>query len=120
VSSLADELWCFVGVKEKTKVVRLKKTDAELGDAYTFIGIEHTFKLELGFHLGWRTSEDASVFMAKLHAATYGRFSSPSTGSGLPPTRTRRFSGAGWTSPTHQKPTAQRPWIPGAGTHRRG
>jgi len=69
----ADELWCFVGMKEKTKA-RLKKTDAELGDAYTFVGIERTSKLALGFHLGRRTSEDASIFMAKLDAATSGRF----------------------------------------------
>src|SRR5262245_53654419 len=29
----ADELWCFVGMKEKTKA-RKGKTDPELGDAY--------------------------------------------------------------------------------------
>jgi len=69
----ADELWCFVGMKEKTKH-KLKKTDAELGDAYTFVGIERTSKLALGFHLERRTSEDASIFMAKMDAATSGRF----------------------------------------------
>jgi len=60
-------------MKEKTKH-KLKKTDAELGDAYTFVGIERTSKLALGFHLGRRTSEDASIFMAKIDAATSGRF----------------------------------------------
>jgi IS1 family transposase/transposase-like protein len=64
----ADELWCFVGMKEKTKV-RKGKTDPELGDAYTFIGLERGSKLALAWHLGRRTSDDASRFMAKLSAA---------------------------------------------------
>ena len=69
----ADELWSFVGMKEKTKR-RLQKTDPELGDAYTFIGLERSSKLALAFHLGRRTHEDANVFAAKLDAATAGRF----------------------------------------------
>ena len=68
-----DELWCYVAMKEKTKA-RKKLTDPELGDAYTFVGIERNTKLALGFHLGRRTSEDASVFMAKMDAATSGNF----------------------------------------------
>jgi len=69
----ADELWCFVGMKEKTK--KLKKIDnPELGDAYTFVGLERESKLALAFHMGRRTMEDASIFSAKLAAATEGRF----------------------------------------------
>jgi transposase-like protein/IS1 family transposase len=68
-----DELWNFVGMKEKTKS-RKKITDPEMGDAYTFVGIERNTKLALGFHLGRRTSEDASIFMAKMDAATSGHF----------------------------------------------
>jgi IS1 family transposase len=68
-----DELWNFVGMKEKTKT-RKKNTDPEMGDAYTFVGIERNTKLALGFHLGRRTSEDASIFMAKMDAATSGNF----------------------------------------------
>lgn len=69
----ADELWAFVGCKEKTKRKR-GISDPELGDAYTFIGLERTSKLALAFHLGRRTAEDASTFAAKLDAATAGRF----------------------------------------------
>ncbi len=69
----ADELWAFVGMKGKTKR-RKGITNPELGDAYTFIGLERTSKLTLGFHLGRCTAEDASVFMAKIDAATSGRF----------------------------------------------
>ena len=45
-----------------------------MGDVYTFTGIERDSKLLLGFHMGRRTSEDASIFMAKMDAATSGRF----------------------------------------------
>lgn len=89
----ADELWCFVGMKEKTKA-RLKKTDAELGDAYTFVGIERTSKLALGFHLGRRTSEDANIFMAKIDAATSGRFQLSVDGFGAYPAAVESQLGA--------------------------
>jgi transposase-like protein/IS1 family transposase len=68
-----DELWNFVGMKERTKKLK-KNTDPEMGDVYTFTGIERNSKLLLGFHMGRRTSEDASIFMAKMDAATAGRF----------------------------------------------
>lgn len=69
----ADELWNFVGMKEKTKI-KLGRTNAEFGDAYTFVGIERESKLVLAYHMGRRTSEDTSRFMAKLSGATSGRF----------------------------------------------
>ena len=69
----ADELWCFVGMKERTKKIK-KNTDPEMGDVYTFTGIERNTKLLLGFHMGRRTSEDAAIFTAKLAAATSGAF----------------------------------------------
>jgi transposase-like protein len=77
----ADELWCFVGMKEKTKA-RKMNADPEMGDAYTFVGIERNTKLALGFHLGRRTSEDASIFMAKMDAATSGHFQISTDGFG--------------------------------------
>ena len=42
----ADEIWSFVGMKEKTKV-RKQVADPELGDAYTFVGMERHSKLVL-------------------------------------------------------------------------
>jgi IS1 family transposase len=69
----ADEIWSFVGMKERTK--RLQGiSDPELGDAYTFVALERTSKLALAWHLGRRTAEDASRFAAKLSGATAGRF----------------------------------------------
>jgi IS1 family transposase/transposase-like protein len=64
----ADELWSFVGMKEKTKV-RKGIADAEVGDAYTFLAVERDSKLLLAHHVGRRTSEDANMFAAKLSAA---------------------------------------------------
>ncbi len=64
----ADELWCFVGMKEKTKA-RKGETDPEFGDAYTFVAHDRESKLVLTHHMGHRTSEDTSVFVAKLATA---------------------------------------------------
>lgn len=64
----ADELWSFVAMKEKTKA-RKQVTDPDVGDAYTFLGIERDSKLLLAHHVGRRTLEDASMFAAKLSAA---------------------------------------------------
>lgn len=67
----ADEIWGFVAMKEKTKN-RKKIDDPQIGDAYTFVGIERTSKLVLAHHIGRRTSGDASVFAAKLSTAVNG------------------------------------------------
>jgi transposase-like protein/IS1 family transposase len=63
-----DELWSVVAMKERTKV-RKQITDPEIGDAYTFLGIERTSKLLLAHHVGRRTAQDANIFAAKLAAA---------------------------------------------------
>lgn len=81
-------------MKEKTKA-RLKNADPEMGDAYTFVGIERNTKLAFGFHLGRRTSEDASIFMAKMDAATSGHFQISTDGFGGYPGAVERHLG-GW------------------------
>lgn len=68
----ADELWCFVAMKEKTKN-RLKISDSEIGDAYSYLAIDRDSKLVLAHHVGRRTTEDTHRFMAKLACATSGR-----------------------------------------------
>ena len=50
-----DELWCFVGMKEKTKGKKRLQWDSyeqerNMGDAYTFIGFERNTKLVLTWH----------------------------------------------------------------------
>ena len=68
-----DEVWGFVGMKEKT---RLKKyaDEAEIGDAYCYVAIERTTKLILTWHLGRRSPEHTELFAEKLAYATAGRF----------------------------------------------
>jgi transposase-like protein/IS1 family transposase len=77
-----DEIWCFVGMKEKTLKGKTTKglfgDDFEkidnYGDAYTFVGFERNTKLVLAWHLGKRTFEDTYEFTKKLSRATTGRF----------------------------------------------
>ena len=69
----ADEIWGYVGMKEKTKVEQ-GISDPQVGDAYTFVGFERHSKLVLSWHLGRRTAEDTHTFMGKLAGATAGRF----------------------------------------------
>jgi IS1 family transposase len=68
----ADEIWGFVGCKEKTAVA--KSYGPEMGDAYCFTAIERTSKLLLTYHLGKRDPFHTRVFAEKLSAATSGRF----------------------------------------------
>lgn len=68
----ADEIWGFVGCKQKTKHL-LGKGD-EAGDAYCFVAIERHTKLILAWHLGRRTTEDTELFIEKLNLATKGEF----------------------------------------------
>ena len=65
-----DEIWGWVGMKEKNKII---ETDL-LGDAYCFVGIERNTKLILAWHLGRRSAHDTRLFMEKLREATDGRF----------------------------------------------
>jgi IS1 family transposase len=65
-----DELWGFVGCKEKNNV----EERAQRGDAYCFVTIERQSKLILSWHLGRRTAKDTEAFMEKLNAATSGSF----------------------------------------------
>jgi IS1 family transposase len=74
-----DELWGYVGMKEKTKTKRGKDT---LGDAWTFVGIERYSKLVLAWHLGRRTEKDTVKFTEKLAAATDGSFQITTDGFG--------------------------------------
>jgi transposase-like protein/IS1 family transposase len=69
----ADEIWGFVGYKNRHKVNK-GITDPHKGDAYTFVGIERNTKLVLAWHLGARGIEDTEAFTEKLNDATSGYF----------------------------------------------
>jgi transposase-like protein len=66
-----DEIWAYVGMKEKTKKRKGKDTDT-LGDAYTFVAFERDSKLILAWHLGRRTERDTLLFTEKIFAAVDG------------------------------------------------
>lgn len=68
-----DELWSFVGCKEKTRVAR--GYSEELGDSWTFIGIESTTKLILAHRVGQRDGNTCWSFLMNLKRAVgTGRF----------------------------------------------
>ena len=68
-----DEIWDFVGMKEKTRLRKHPQRD-EVGDAYCFTAVERGTKLVLAWHLGIRSKEDTVFFADKLADATTGRF----------------------------------------------
>lgn len=61
-----DEVWSFVGMKEKTAF--FQGGTADLGDAYVFTAIDRQTKLLVCYHVGKRTSDDALEFTTKLAA----------------------------------------------------
>lgn len=64
-----DEIWSFVGAKQKN--VRNGKHH---GDSWTFIAIERDTKLILAHHIGNRDSGSCVPFLEKLNRAVSGRF----------------------------------------------
>jgi transposase-like protein/IS1 family transposase len=66
-----DEVWDFVGCKEKTR--QRKLYDEEWGDVYTFTAIERTSKLLLTYHVGRRTMCDTANFAERLYHAVGGQ-----------------------------------------------
>ena len=63
----ADEVWSFIGKKEKR--VR-PEDDQNFGDAYTFVAIERNTKLVLNFALGKRNQATTDIFIEGLRHAT--------------------------------------------------
>ena len=63
----ADEIWSFIGKKEK---MREEGDDPNLGDAYCFVAIERHSKLVLNFALGRRNQATTDAFIEGLRAAT--------------------------------------------------
>jgi IS1 family transposase len=72
-----DELWGFIGCKERNK---RNPNDERQGDSWTFLAVERHSKTILAWHLGRRTRIDTEVFIEKLNEATAGRFQLTSDG----------------------------------------
>lgn len=77
----ADEIWAFVGCKNRHKLNK-GIADPKVGDAYTFVGIERNTKLILAWHLGERDMTNTEAFTEKLHEATSGCFQLTTDGFG--------------------------------------
>ncbi len=69
----ADEIWGFVGMKEKT-CKRKQIEPVDVGDAYCFVGIERYTKLVLAWYLGRRDTFSTARFIEDVKGATRGRF----------------------------------------------
>ena len=63
----ADEIWSFIGKKEKQMQ---PGDDPNLGDAYAFVAIERHSKLVLNFALGKRNQATTDIFIEGLRLAT--------------------------------------------------
>jgi hypothetical protein len=80
----ADEIWSFIGCKEKA---RTAEHDSSFGDCYTFVAIERETKLVLNVAIGKRDQTTTNVFVEGLRQATrHGRFQI--TTDGFAPYRT--------------------------------
>lgn len=65
----ADEIWSYVGMKEKNKRGENAYND-ELGDCYCWVAIERNTKLVLAYVVGRRDLQNAFRLMRKLRTAT--------------------------------------------------
>src|ERR1700682_6340916 len=80
----ADEVWSFIGKKEKRVH---PEDDQNLGDCYTFVAIERTSKVILNFAMGKRDQLTTNAFIEGLRdAIAPGRFQI--TSDGFAPYRT--------------------------------
>jgi IS1 family transposase len=76
----ADEVWSFIGKKEKR--VR-PEDDQNLGDCYTFVAIERHSKLVLNIAMGKRDQRTTDSFIEGVrHATAHGHFQITTDGFG--------------------------------------
>jgi len=75
-----DEMWGFIGMKEKTRE-RLDRGQ-EFGDCYAYVAMERNTKLVLTYHVDKRSSEGTWEFIDNLYFATSGRFQISTDGYG--------------------------------------
>ena len=66
-----DEIWAYVGMKQKT-ARRLNKTD-EFGDLYTFVAIDADSKLVPCWYVGHRRWNDTVMFVNDLRERLVNR-----------------------------------------------
>lgn len=76
VSSIEfDELWSYVGLKQKNMPVIYPACLRETtGDQYLFVALESHTKLVLAYHVGKRSRDDALIFLSDLKGRITGKF----------------------------------------------
>ncbi len=80
----ADEIWGFVGCKEKTRL--RKGYTEEVGDCWCYVALERHNKMVLAYHVGKRSPYSTLRFAEKIRYATSGRFQLTTDGyGGYPP-----------------------------------
>ena len=75
----ADEIWSFVGCKQKHRVAEGYTPD--FGDSWTFIAVERNTKLVLAYEIGERNHYTTRTFLQKVANATTGHFQISTDGS---------------------------------------
>jgi IS1 family transposase/transposase-like protein len=68
----ADEIWSFVGAKERTR--HANNYTGEVGHSWTWIALDRDTKLVLAHQVGQRDAASCDAFLGKLARATVGRF----------------------------------------------
>jgi len=66
-----DELWSFVGMKERQR--HRGNFTGDEGHSWTFVAIDRDTKLVLAHHVGQRDGQTCDMFLRKLYNATVGR-----------------------------------------------
>lgn len=61
-----DEIWSFVGCKQKNLTEAIRERNPQAGDAWTFVAIEAQTKLVLGWLVGTRDSACATEFLQDI------------------------------------------------------
>jgi IS1 family transposase/transposase-like protein len=75
-----DEIWSFVGCKERTR--HAERYTGDEGHSWTWIAIDRETKLVLAHQVGQRDAATCELFLSKLDRATVGRFQLSSDGLG--------------------------------------
>lgn len=86
----ADEIWQFIGCKEKR---RRPEHDPYWGDCYAFVAMETNTKLVLNVAIGRRDQASTDVFVEGLRQATSGRFQLTTDGFAPYRSAVRTFGG---------------------------
>jgi IS1 family transposase len=87
-----DEIWSFVGMKEKNRPAGIE--GVWVGDCYTFTAIDPVTKLMPCWLVGHRTNECTNIFIADLSKRLAGRVQLTSDGMQGYPAAVARYFGA--------------------------